>query len=156
MKDSDLKRCVNDSQLKRNNEDYNCPICLGLVYKPKTCVKCESLLFCAGCIDQMQDKKCPYCSGSEFKDIHKVLTSILSKAEVECWVQNCSHKELTYDELVQRHAKTHWSKMIKCPIGCNAVLHSEGDHHKSALAHYDKCPLMMVKCDICGYNHFPN
>lgn len=156
MKDSDVKKFVNDCQLVSNQEEFKCPICLGLVYKPKSCVKCENLLFCSGCLEQMGNKTCPYCSGAEFKDIHKVLGSLLGKNEVRCWVQSCKKKDLTYEELVSKHAQSHWQKKIKCPLGCNTVLVSEGNHHKTALAHYDKCPNMMINCEICCFAHFPN
>ena len=45
---------------------------------------------------------------------------------------------------------------MKCPIGCNSILTNEGEDHTKALAHFDKCPKMMVKCDVCCYTHFPN
>ena len=44
-----------------------------------------------------------------------------------------------------------WTKKIKCPMNCNTTLtNDENDGHKSALSHFDKCPKMMIKCDICG------
>ena len=54
------------------------------------------------------------------------------------------------------HVDSHWTKTIKCPIGCNAVLKGHGKEHTEALEHYSKCPLMMIQCDICNQNHFPN
>lgn len=149
VSDIDLKKFVNDCQLVNNEDDYQCPICLGLVYKPKTCAKCQNFLFCSTCLDEMKKKECPYCKDDDFIDIHTLLRNMLNKAEVKCKIDDCNDKCLTYDILVSNHAKSHLVNVIKCPIGCGTVLLCDQDNIRKAKKHYFSCPLMVTLCNIC-------
>ena len=46
------------------NQEYSCPVCLGIYFQPVSLQKCHHV-FCASCIDdmvgQMNLKKCPLC-----------------------------------------------------------------------------------------------
>lgn len=151
-----MKNLVNNAAPVTETEEFNCPICLCLVYQPKTCAQCENHLFCQDCLDKLLVKECPFCKGEDFKDNHKLLQSVLDKTEVRCSAKlECQGVKLTYEELIRDHARKCIVLEMECPMGCGTILSNKDDDAEltKSLAHYKECPKVLVDCDVCGYSH---
>lgn len=60
----DIKTLINLATDDDGNcpDEFECNLCLGLVYKPKICKDCQSSMICQICIDEiLPDKACPLC-----------------------------------------------------------------------------------------------
>lgn len=133
---------------------FSCPICLGLVYKPKTCATCDNDLYCSPCVDELLNKKCPICSQGDFKELHKMFKTILGKTEIACskGSSDCTSNfgTVKYEDL-EKHFKD-CVKQVPCPYGCGTFFKTT-QNMEDVHSHYHDCPMICRECDLCGQEH---
>lgn len=73
------------------NEDFNCIICLTLVFEPHHCQKCETTIFCLACINHLVKKECPTCGASPFvyQKFNKFELKCLGSIMLSCSDRSC-------------------------------------------------------------------
>lgn len=113
-----------DENLKTPH-DYQCSICLQLLYHPLECASCEVATFCTPCIQKYSDiidvSQCPTCkSNSGFRNIHRKVAAFLNSKMVQCIKQNCSKRNIMtqYEDFVRDHPDECIQKQAICPNGC--------------------------------------
>ena len=66
---------------KEASTEFECMICMQLLYKPMECSACETATFCAPCAKQIggDNPTCPQCKKQDgFKNLHRKTMNILS------------------------------------------------------------------------------
>ena len=124
-----------------------------------SCGTCQNHLFCSACVDQLKEKKCPFCDQFKFQAVHKALNNILGKTKVKCSNNPCGNKEVTYNDLIKSHMNQCLLTKIECPMGCGQMLKGNDQKFDEAFNHFQKCPKVLSKskqCKTCGFDHLPN
>lgn len=110
------------------NQDFECIICLTLVYDPYQCQKCEATIFCRSCLDSLQQKEqCPSCRSKPFvyHKMNKFGLKCLGGIQVSCPGNQCASiaSNITYDYFI-RHLETSCNSVsIQCVTDlCTAVV----------------------------------
>ncbi|CAF3302687.1 unnamed protein product [Rotaria socialis] len=141
----DRERIVNDDFLIPN--EYFCPICQYLLWKPSSCSFCQNL-FCHKCIQkwlEVNPTTCPFrCTSFEIKRAPPHIQSIFSRLRVRCCNASFGCTEiLPYDLLEQHEQVACIFRTKRCPICEELVLVDQIDEHQSS------CKPRFVKCIWC-------
>jgi hypothetical protein len=114
-------------------DEYFCPICQYLLWKPRSCSSCQHL-FCQKCIQNTN--KCPFrCQSFEERRCPPCVQSLLSRLNIHCRNSSfgctavVSYDTLEYHETVECEYLSQVEKLnehrdvpelcIPCPIKCN-------------------------------------
>lgn len=133
--------------------EYFCPICHNLLWKPVSCSSCQHV-FCERCIrrwienKQSNDNVCPFrCQEFQQHRCPPYLHSLLSHLRIHC--QNSSFgctEVLSYDQL-EAHEKALCQYLTRTCRECEQlVLVSRFNEHREVAGLCVPCP---VKCRIC-------
>lgn len=134
-----------ENQKNMSNETV-CSICLGMVYDPVMCGKCEGL-FCRNCINNQLKTtcKCPNQCIFEEKPINRVLRNLLNKFELYCYYREKGCKEIVLYSEFENHCKN-------CDFGefrCNSPGCDFSGIKQAIIEHCKICPLKLIKCIYC-------
>jgi len=155
--------------------EFKCPICLDIVYKPEICLKCGNL-FCKKCYQIFKLKTnvnyCPICHSINdiSENISNPILNILNSFQLKCIFNGCNEiislndfkKHIfnckyglynccdcifkgNYFE-IEEHIKNCGAKIVKCEF-CN-----EEYRNKDHFNHLDECSQLFTKCNSCGYD----
>ncbi|CAF1063940.1 unnamed protein product [Adineta steineri] len=138
-------------------EEYFCPICQDLLWKPRSCASCQHL-FCEKCLHMWLENstnanKCPFrCQPFEERRCPPYVHSLLAKLNIYC--KNASFgctATLSYDKLEQ-HEKSECQYLTQRCSECDQlVLVSKLNEHTQIQG---LCIPQPIKCTICQ-NYFP-
>jgi E3 ubiquitin-protein ligase NRDP1 len=130
-------------------KDFECPICLQIVFAPEQCQECEKL-FCQACINQWNSEKCPACKQEFVKmtKIPRMTTQTLQKLAFKC--QECS-EVFDYATSIEHKMKHHPQD---CPFGCGAGLADIAEIRQHLQG--PECPNVPVHCEDCDTDTFLN
>ena len=130
-------------------EQFRCPLCLSLVFQPKSCTICLNLVFCQPCIASMQCSKCPVCRKGDFCEPREDLMEPLEGLKLLCGRgDHCitPSKTYSYASLVESHSTECLSQKIECFLGCGEVLST----YSGAKEHFSSsCPQTLIACGDC-------
>jgi hypothetical protein len=142
----DRERIITDEHHYILNEFF-CPICYCLLWKPRSCSLCQNL-FCKKCIQtclKENSNTCPLCrSLYKEKPPSPSTQSILSHYSIRC--RNTSFgctKILPYDLLEQHESIECKFLTKKCRICEQNVLVTDIDQHKNV------CQPILIRCSLC-------
>ncbi|CAF2056561.1 unnamed protein product [Rotaria magnacalcarata] len=141
----DRERIVNDDFLVPN--EYFCPICQYLLWKPSSCSFCQNL-FCRKCIQkwlEINPTTCPFrCTSFEIKRAPPHLQSIIGRLRIRCCNASFGCTEiLPYDFLGQHEHVACIFRTKRCPTCEELVLVDQIDEHQSS------CKPRVVTCIWC-------
>ncbi|CAF0991205.1 unnamed protein product [Adineta steineri] len=138
-------------------EEYFCPICQDLLWKPRSCASCQHL-FCEKCLHMWLENstnanKCPFrCQPFEERRCPPYVQSLLAKLNIHC--RNASfgcNAILSYDKLEQ-HEKSECQYLTQRCSECDQlVLVSKLNEHTQVQG---LCIPQPIKCTICQ-NYLP-
>ena len=155
--------------------EFKCPICLDIVYKPEICSKCGTL-FCKKCYQiykmKTNENYCPIChsrntisdnvsnsiinilNSFQLKCIFNGCNEILSLKDFKKHVFNCKYGLYKCSDCnfkgnfieIEEHIKNCGAKIEICEL-CN-----EEYIKKESLNHLNECSQVFTKCNSCGYD----
>ncbi|CAF1011521.1 unnamed protein product [Adineta steineri] len=138
-------------------EEYFCPICQDLLWKPRSCASCQHL-FCEKCLRMWSEnpvnrEKCPFrCQPFEERRCPPYVQSLLSRLNIHC--RNASFgctAILSYDKL-ELHEKSQCQYLTQRCSDCDQlVLLSKFNEHQQTT---ELCVPQPIKCTICQ-TYFP-
>ncbi|CAF3160525.1 unnamed protein product [Rotaria sp. Silwood2] len=136
-------------------DEYFCPICQYLLWKPRSCSSCQHL-FCEKCIrmwseNSNNENKCPFrCQPFEERSCPPYLQSLLSHLNIHCRNSSFGCREvLSYDAL-EHHENVQCQYLTQRCLECEKlVLISLLDEHRQIPGF---CVPQPIKCTICQ-NH---
>jgi hypothetical protein len=145
----DRDRIVDDHLVP---DEYFCPICQYLLWKPRSCSSCQHL-FCQKCIKMWientnSQNKCPFrCESFEERRCPPYVQSLLSRLNIHC--RNSSFgctAVVSYDAL--KHHESVECKYLtqKCTECEQLILQSKFTEHREFAGLCVPCP---IKCTIC-------
>jgi hypothetical protein len=138
----DRDRIVNDEYQLLN--DLFCPICYGLLWKPRSCISCQNL-FCNKCIQtwlNANSTTCPLCR-SLYKDKPTSL-SILTHFAIRCRNISLGCTEILPYDLLEQHENIDCKFLTKkCRVCEQIVLVADIDQHKNI------CKPIVIQCRVC-------
>lgn len=147
--DIDRERIVNGNLVP---DDYFCPICQYLLWKPRSCSSCQHL-FCEKYLrtwinNPLSSKKCPFrCQSFEERPCPPYVQSLLSHLNIRCRNTSFGCTEiLSYDQL-EYHQTVQCQYLSQQCVECDKlVLVPELDKHHRTTELCIPCP---IKCTIC-------
>ncbi|CAF3337401.1 unnamed protein product [Rotaria socialis] len=141
----DRERIVNDDFLVPN--EYFCPICHCLLWKPVSCSSCQNL-FCCKCIQkclEINPTTCPFrCTPFEINRAPPHIQSIVGRLRIRC--RNTSFgctQILSYDSLEQHEHVACIFRTKRCTTCEELVLVNQIDEHQLL------CQPTVLKCNWC-------
>ena len=148
----DRDRIVDDHLVP---DEYFCPICQYLLWKPRSCSSCQHL-FCQKCIQTWIENtnnvnKCPFrCQSYEERRCPPYVQSLLSRLNIRCRNSSFGCTEiLSYDNL-EHHENVECKYLSKTCSECKqSVLVSKLNEHQEVKG---LCIPQPIKCTICQ-NH---
>lgn len=140
----DQERLCNDEHIPK---EFFCSICLCLLWKPRSCAKCQNL-FCQACISRWlrTDSKCPFgCPQYEDRNCPPQIRSLLSNFTIRCqsFQYGCT-AVLSYDRLEAHQTRECAYPATRCQY-CEALTLST-----SIDAHELECGRRLGNCSICN------
>ncbi|CAF0818091.1 unnamed protein product [Rotaria sordida] len=141
----DQDRIVNDDFVLP--QEYFCPICGYLLWKPCSCSSCRNL-FCHKCIRtwlNINPTTCPYrCVPYQEQRAPPHIQSILARLHIRCRNTQFGCKEILAYDLLERHEQVNCQFRTKrCAICEQLVLIDQLDEHSSS------CRPTVVQCSVC-------
>ncbi|CAF0845248.1 unnamed protein product [Adineta ricciae] len=137
------ERIVSPSQI---DDEYLCPICYHLLWKPVECQNCQRL-FCKSCIDECLQEKpdaCPLCRHYVEKRCSPMFYALLSKFKIECENKINGCEQVSTYETLERHQNAECQYKMKTCRGCEKnVL------EKEFLQHERSCGQVKIECTRC-------
>lgn len=132
------------------NAEFECVLCLTLVYDPRNCSKCEASVFCLSCIEQLKTSECPSCRSSPFnyQVLNKLVFKCIGNMKVSCpsCVDNTPNS-FTYDDLLRHFHTSCPSVQVTCPTNnCLAII-PRSDLQMHLL---NDCNNFEVECPTCS------
>ena len=110
---------------KTTPHEYQCYICLQILYEPKECSSCEVATFCTPCIQRFtqtnNNTKCPSCQNTAgFRGVHRKVMAFLNDFQVQCIQEHCQKRGemMRYEVFVNSHPQECVLKKAPCPNGC--------------------------------------
>ena len=128
-------------------DEYFCPICDGLLWKPRSCASCQHL-FCLKCIRTWLNKNmtsCPFrCTPYEERRAPPHIYSMLARLQICCRNApfGCTHV-LSYGSLEQHENTTCRFLTKRCRVCEQLVLVSHIDQHQKV------CSPSVLQCPLC-------
>ncbi|UJR10254.1 hypothetical protein I4U23_014464 [Adineta vaga] len=136
-------RIVNPSQI---DDEYLCPICYHLLWKPVECQNCQRL-FCKACIDEClkeQPDACPLCRHYEEKRCSPMFYALLSKIKIECENKVNGCEEILSYESLEKHQNYGCQYKMKNCRGCQKEM-----LEKDLNQHERTCGKVKIECQRC-------
>ncbi|CAF1187036.1 unnamed protein product [Didymodactylos carnosus] len=140
----DTDRLINS----KVQDEYVCPICRSLLWKPVCCKGCKTI-FCKKCIREWLLQKdcknrCPMnCKKYQEESPPPILNSLLSKLELKCCYKTFGCQETILYESIERHENECDYQTKQCR-GCeNKFL------LKDIRQHEEYCDKIDIHCDLC-------
>ena len=127
--------------------DFQCNICIGLVYSPVECKECQQI-FCESCLDdwlRRGNQNCPRCQAKLLKSqLNRILKKFLEQTKLK-GCPNCDASEMTYEELLTHLQRQCAQVDVKCPLGCGESYQRGAWEH-----HFDQvCTNVKALCTQC-------
>ena len=145
----DRERIVDGQQVP---DEYFCPICQYLLWKPRSCSSCQHL-FCQKCIKMWIDnsnseKKCPFrCQAFEERRCPPYVQSLLSRLTIHCRNASFGCTEVVSYDLLEHHERVQCQYLSeKCSECEQLVMLSELNEHREVAG---LCVPRPIKCTIC-------
>jgi hypothetical protein len=128
------------------DDEYMCPICIHLLWKPVECQHCQRL-FCKQCIDKCLKEKpgvCPLCNNYQEKRCSPMFYALLCKFKIECENKCNGCNEVLLYESLEKHQEEQCQYQMKTCRGC------QGKTLKRDLAqHEQNCGEIKIECKRC-------
>lgn len=141
-----------DFSAKKGDGEINleCPICLGMVYQPVTCVGCLNQLYCQLCFSKQEKKRCPICYKYDVMQpvhkVHRMLQQFIDRIQVVCQKDGCclGGTPLSYSDFINNHVRICLVKSFQCPLKCGTEIQpgQSSDHLKI-------CQNLKTFCNVC-------
>lgn len=128
------------------DEDIVCPLCDGILVKPRCCKHCE-LYYCSGCLEKAPGEVSCRCGKPlETNEPHKIINKILNSYTFRCrnHGKGCPAQE-PYNLLSGHETRCQY---VEAPC-----LHEFCDRKvlvKDREAHAAECPYRKTECEYCG------
>ena len=134
-------------ELKKNLEDFVCPICQDIASEPVQ-TSCGHL-FCRECL-KLKGSSCPVCRQQYTSMPDHFNTRRIKGLKVECPNSGCSWKGELGD--LEGHFTTCLYESVPCPNDCG------GKYIRCSLGVHTHvgCPLRIVKCRYCFFEDKPS
>jgi hypothetical protein len=136
------ERITSPSQV---DDEYFCPICIHLLWKPVECQNCQRL-FCKNCIEKCLEQKpgiCPLCEHYQEKRCSPMFYALLCKFKIECENKHNECTEVLLYESLEKHQELCQYQINTCR-GCqkNVFKKDLGQHEQN-------CGEMEIECKRC-------
>ncbi|CAF3334232.1 unnamed protein product [Rotaria sp. Silwood2] len=145
----DRDRIVDDHLV---SDDYFCPVCYCLLWKPRSCASCKNL-FCEKCIHawlagSTGNPRCPYrCKSYKYEQCPPHIYASLTRINVRCRnsALGCT-QILPYDQLEQHETIECQYLSRRCSECDKLIFQIEFDEHRQYPGLCLPCP---IRCTIC-------
>jgi hypothetical protein len=133
-------------------DEYFCPICRCLLWKPRSCSSCQHL-FCQKCIhmwieNSVDGNICPFrCQTFEERRCPPYVQSILGRMNIHCRNVSFGCTEISSYDALELHETVECPYLSEtCPACDRAVLVGKFDEHKKVPG---ICVPCRIKCTVC-------
>ncbi|CAF4291423.1 unnamed protein product [Rotaria sp. Silwood2] len=141
---------ISKERIKNNSDiddEYLCPICFHLLWKPVECQNCQRL-FCKICIDKCLKEKpnvCPLCQHYQEKRCSPVFYALLCKFKIECENKQNGCKDILLYESLEKHQQEQCQYQMKICRGCQKnILKKDLEQHEQ------NCGEIKIECKRCN------
>ncbi|CAF1051250.1 unnamed protein product [Adineta steineri] len=129
------------------DDEYLCPICFHLLWKPVECENCQRI-FCKACIDECLKEKfdaCPLCRHYQEKRCSPMFYALLTKLKIECENKLNGCNDILSYEFIEKHQNEQCQYKMKCCRGCQKEI-----LEKDLYQHERNCGKVRIECKRCN------